>query len=265
MDFIEKLYELENERYRCLSEIESVEREKQSELEQIEQQKLQIDLKYDGIMKTKQRDLNEKNYKIDAYCMSIASHSCFDAKEIGNAIASLVSTFEGKTYVYQEAEYRITQSAVWGDHIKHIKIIISEEDMQLRYSDGMGYPDSRVGNLAVLLKDRKAILLARQSYDTIGTKIQFYRANPELHTLEQAVRLDDFPYIDNFIDELISNRIKRPLGTQPDSIEKLKTDFISSRAEEIEEKRLQREMQELSEKKQKRLALLRRVLGQNKK
>ncbi len=83
MDFNEELQKLRKAKKQCISEIKSIEDEKQTELEQIDEAKKQVILKYAELSKAKYQELNIQNSKIDAYCKLIVSHSYFNAKSIG--------------------------------------------------------------------------------------------------------------------------------------------------------------------------------------
>ncbi len=268
MNFIDELQKLRIVKNRCLSEIQSVEDEKQAELEQIEEAKKQVVLKYDELGKSKYQELDEHNRRTDTYCRLIVSYSSFDAEKIGRAIASLMRTFEGINYIYQEAEYHTTEVEVLvfdkqkTKVTKHPRIVIAEDSRCNWYSDDSGE------NLNSIVKDGRAIIL---SDDILESKIQFYCVNTGTHTLKQRVKFGKFSYVKDFIDELISYKIEHSLKVlSSDEIERLKIDFISSRAEQIEENYRRVAKQQEEQMKQKldadnetRQLLLKRVLNKN--
>lgn len=233
MNFNDELQKLREVKKQYLSEIQSVEDEKRAELEQIEEAKKQAVLKYDELSKSKYQELDGHNSRTDTYCRLIESYSYFDAKKIGSAIASLMRTFEGTNYIYQEAEYHTTEVEVLAFDkqetkiTKHSRIVISEDSRRNWYSDDRGE------NLNSIVGNGKAIIL---SDNMIEREIPFYCANTRTHTLEQRVKFGRFSYIKDFIDELISYKIEHSLKDLPsDDIERLEIDFISSRTEQIEE------------------------------
>lgn len=195
----------------------------------------------------------------------IESYSYFDAKVIGNAIASLMRIFEGTNYIYQETEYRTTEVKVFTfDKLetrvkKHPRIVITEDSWRNRYSDCIGE------NLNSIARSGKAIILNNDMHEE---ETQFYHANSGNHTLEQCVKFGRFSYVKDFIDELISYKIERNLkDLSSDEIERLKIDFIASRVEQIEENyRLVAQEQEeqmrqkLASDNEKRQLILKRVL-----
>ncbi len=270
MSFNDELQKLRKVKKQCLVEIQSVEDEKHAELEQIEETKKQVVLKYAELSKSKYQELREHNRRIDIYCRLIEFHSYFDAKEIGSAIASLMRTFEGTNYIYQEAEYHTTEVEVLAFDkqktkvTKHPRIVIAEDSRRNWYSDYKGE------NLNSIVRNGKAIIL---SDDTLEREIPFYYANTGTHTLEQRVKFGGFSYVKDFIDKLISYKIEYSLkNLSSDEIERLKIDFISSRVEQIEENyRLVAQQQEKQMKqkldvdKENRQLILKRVLDKKKK
>lgn len=270
MNFNDELLKLREAKKQCLSEVQYIEDEKHAELEQIEKAKNQVVLKYAELSKAKYRELGDHNSRTDAYCRLIESYSYFDAKNIGNAIASLIRVFEGINYIYQEAEYHTTKVEVLAFDkqetkvTKHPRIVISEDSRHNWYSD------DRSENLNSIVRNGKAISLAD---DTTETEIPFYCANTSTHTLEQCVKFGRFSYVKDFIDELISYKIERNLkDLSSDEMESLKIDFISSRVEQIEKnyrlvaQRQEEQMkQRLEADKENRQLLLKRVLDKRKK
>ena len=265
MNFNNELQKLREVKKQCLSEIQSVEDEKHAKLERIEEAKKQAVLKYDELSTSKYQELSEHNRRTDTYCRLIKSYSYFDVKKIGNAIASLMKTFEGTNYIYQEAEYHTTEVEVLvfdkqeTKVTKHSRIVIAEDSSRNWYSDDKGE------NLNSIVRNGKAIIL---SDDMLEREIPFYCANTVTHTLEQRVQFGRFSYVKDFIDELISYKMEHSLkDLPPEEIERLKIDFISSRVKQIEENyRLvaQQQEEEMKQKldadKENRQLLLKRVL-----
>ena len=203
------------------------------ELQKLRKVKKYCFLEADRSIYKRYQELNKQNRIIDEYCRFIESHSYFDVKNIGNAIASLIRTFEGANYIYQEAEYHTTEvgTLAFDKHetkvTKHIKIVVSEDSRHNWYSD------DRSENLNSIVRNGLAIIL---TCDTTEIEMPFYRTNTNNHTLEQCVKFGRFSYVKDFIDELISYKIEHNLKNIPaDEIERLKIDFISSRVEQIEE------------------------------
>jgi len=270
MNFNEELQKLREVKKQCLSEVQNIEDEKHAELEKIEEAKKRTVLKYAELSKVKYQELGKYNSRTDEYCRLIESHSYFNAKNIGSGIASLIRTFEGTNYIYQEAEYHTTEVEILAFDkqetkvTKHLRIVVSEDSRRNWYSD------DRSENLNSIVRSGLAIILAD---DTAEIEIPFYRANTGTHTLEQRVKFGKFSYVKDFIDELISYKIEHNLKDIPaDEIERLKIDFISSRVDQIEEKyRLVAQQQEeqmrqkLDTDKENRQLLLKRVLDKKKK
>lgn len=270
MNFNDELQNLREVKKQCLSEVKSIEYEENNELEQIEEAKKQAILKYAELRESKYQELDEHNSRIDSYCGFIESYSYFDVKNIGNVIASLIGTFEGSNYIYQETDYYTTEVEVLAFDkqetkvTKHPRIIIAEDSRLNWYSDDKGE------SLNSIVRNGLAIVLAD---DTDDMKIPFYRANNSTHILEQCIRFDRFSYVKDFIDALISYKIEHSLKDIPsEEIERLKIDFISSRVEQIEESyRLvsQREEEQMKQKldvdKENRQLLLKRLLDKKKK
>ncbi len=243
MNFNEELQKLREAKKQCLSEIQGVEDEKNAKLEQIEQARKKALSTYYELRQAKYQDLATHNNRTDAYCKLIESYSYFDAREIGTAIASLIRTFEGMNYIYQEADYYTAEviplafDKLEDKVTRRPRIIIAEDSKRNWYTDNKGE------SLNSFVKNGKAIILSPASF---ATRIPFYRANTATHTLEQCVKLGRFSYVQNFIDELISYKMEHNLkDISSDELERLKIDFISSRVEQIEENhRLVAEQQE---------------------
>ena len=264
MNFNDELQKLKERKKQFLFEAQSIENEKQAELEQIEKLKKQIILKYAELNKAKYQELREHNNKTDVYCKLIETFSYFDAKNIGRAIASLVRIFEGTNYIYQEFEHHMTGASTLNKQVtkvaKHPRIVISEDSLHNWHFGDKSW------NIYSIVKNGSAIVLAE---DTTEAEIPFYRANTGTHTLEQCVKFGRFSYVKDFIDELISYKMQNNLkDISADKIESLKIDFISSRVEQIEENyRLVAQQQEeqmkqkLDADKKNRQLLLKRVLA----
>lgn len=243
MNFNEELQKLREAKKQCLSEVQGIEDEKNAELERIEQAKREALSKYAELRQNKYQELTAHNNRTDGYCRLIESYSFFDAREIGYAIASLIRTFEGTNYIYQEADYYTTEVVPLAfdkseDKVtRHPRIVIAEDCKRNWYSDNKGE------SLSSLVKNGKAIIISPTAFDA---KIPFYRANTGTHTLEQRIKFGRFSYVQAFIDELISYKMEHSLkDISSDELERLKIEFISSRVEQIEENhRLVAEQQE---------------------
>ena len=269
MSFNEGLQRLRDAKKLCLFEAQSIENERDTVLEQIEEERKSAILRYAELRKAKYQELREHNSEIDKYCGWIEYYSYFDINIIGKAIASLIRTFEGTNYIYQEAEYHTTEMDTLASEtqrirvIKHPRIVVSEDSMHDSYYDYKGE------TLNSLLKNGLAVVLAD---DETMSEIPFYCANTSTHTLEQRVKFGRFSYVKDFIDELIS--YKMALGQKDISageIERLKIEFISHRVEQIQQnytlvaqQQEEKMRQKLTTDSENRQLLLRRILEKKK-
>lgn len=207
MDFNEELIALMQTKIQYYTELKNAEDENQS-------------------YEMRQR-LLQHNDTMDAYHKLVESYSAFDSKKIGKALANLITEFEDTKYVYQEALcYRYSTTY-------HVRIIIAEENKCPYY----------YGDLISALVRGKAIVLESCSIDpnsslswhSIGTQIPFYRANITTHFLDTCVRYDNFYYVKDFIDELISYKMEHDLkDISSEELRELLIRFILSRIDQSE-------------------------------
>lgn len=197
------------------------------ELEKLMQTKIQLISKLKSIetelKNSKEQEILQHNDKMDTYHKLVESYSYFDSKKIGNIIASLVTAFEGKEYVYQEC--------LCCHHFDtyYIRIIIDKENKRDYY--GSIIAGRKVIRLSFCEVDTNSAL----SWSSIGTQLPFYRANTTTHFLDTCVEFGDFYYVKAFLDELISYKLEYNLKEIPsEELRKLMENFISSRIEEFE-------------------------------
>lgn len=264
MKFYEELEQLRKIKNQCLSEARGLEDQKQSELETT---RMQIIEKYSELSKSKYKELGEHNDRIDSYCQMLAEYSFFSTRDIGNIIASLIRTFEGINYIYQDTYYdkkefrRLAFDTEETEIRSRLRIIVAEEDKSNSYSDD---------SVDSLVKRGKAIILS--TTETMDNQIPFYEANTNNHSLDQCIKFGKFAYVKEFIDELISYKIeKKSKYISFEELECLEIDFITSRVEQIEDNyRVVEEQQEeqmkqkLATDKENRQLRLRRILDKKK-
>ncbi len=206
MNFNEELEKLMQTKIQYISELKSIETEEQSEL-----------------IWSKIQEILQHNDMMDTYHKLVESYSYFDSKRIGNIIASLVSTLEGKEYVYQECLCR-----PHFDTDYYIRIIIDKENKR-------DYYGSIIGGKVIRLSSCKIDTNSASSWSSIGTQIPFYCANTTTHFLDTCVKFGDFYYVKDFIDELISYKMEHNLkDISSKEIRELIRKFISTNAEQAE-------------------------------
>ncbi len=198
------------------------------ELEKLMQTKIQLISKLKSIetelKNSKEQEILQHNDKMDTYHKLVESYSCFDSKKIGNIIASLVTAFEGKEYIYQEC-----LCCPHFDQHYYIRIIIDKENKRDYYGSIIG------GGKVICLSSCKVDPNSALSWSSVETQIPFYRANTTTHFLDTCVKFDDFYYVKNFIDELISYKLEHNLKEiSSKELRKLIGNFISSRIGQIE-------------------------------
>lgn len=230
-DFNLELEKLRERKKHCLFDVRSIGERKQGELAQATKQ---INDKYSKLLENKYKELCELNYRTNDLYKVIEFYSYFDVKEIGDAISSLMSVFEGLRFIYQDTYYLTKQAQRFVFDCdetsveKHVRIIVAEE-----YSDE-SYSDNRT-SLNLLIKNEKAFVLDEDT-DIIKKEVPFYYLNMNSHSLEQTINFGKFSYVKDFIDILISYKIENKLkNISFDEVVKLETEFIESRLEEIKE------------------------------
>ena len=185
--------------------------------------------------------------------------------QIGNAVASLIRIFEGVNYVYQDAFYFTSQADIDSKSQattsrKRPRIVVQEEFKSSTYLDSDN-------GLNSLVKNGRAIILVDDA-DTLEDGIPFYRANTEMHNLEQCVKFGKFAYVKEFIDTLIDYKVEHGVNyIDPEVLRKKEEDFIIARVDQIQENynRVGQQQEEAMRKKltadsEKRQATLQKVL-----
>lgn len=230
MNFNDELEKLKKFQEQSMEECESLDYLTQEELRLVTHK---IEEKYLEQSKKTLTKVKENNEAYDNFCKLIASYSIFDDIVIGRVLADLISIFEGVPFVYQEADYNSSQ-------VKHftfdceemraqhrLKIIIAEECKAYSYSDDIKNPK-------LLAKNGKALILADEAHGW-KSNIKFYYANTYEHSLKQLVNFENFSYVKDFIDYLISYKIENKVTKiSHDCLSQLEREFISSRVEQIE-------------------------------
>lgn len=194
------------------------------------------------------KKLDNYNKEIDQYCELVETYSHFDEEIISEILNKLINVYEGKTYSYQEAYYCQTKR----NDIKRIKLIV-EENVKSNF-----YSDVKVDNLDLILNNREALILLGDANKS-SSKIEFYKANKDKHTLETCINLEKFPYVKSFIDSVISYKIKKGLtDISLEELETLKGNFVMEHLDHLEEIYEGREREEL-EQKRKSKGILKKV------
>lgn len=228
MKFYEELEELKKVKEKCSSEARHLEEEKQSELERT---KSEIIEKYANLTKSKYAELMEHIDRVDSYCKMVAEYSFFNINDIGKIIASLIRTFEGVNYIYQDAYYDKTEVknlAFDKEETKvrgSIRMVIAEDCKAKIYSDDIVYE---------IIKNGKGIVLS--TTDTVDNQIPFYEQSLGTHTLKEKIKFGRFAYLKEFIDNVISYKMEnKNKNISYEELEKLEIDFVTAHVKEIEE------------------------------
>ena len=172
-------------------------------------------------------EIDSCNQKIDEYCKKIEEYSTFDDQTIGEVLSSIISVFEGKPYFYQDACYYTSQIEYFlfekkeFDVCKQVKIVVAESDRHSQYDDQ--YLGLSINRLA----ERGLVLVLDEDIDPLKEKITFYRSNSISHNLTKKVNFGKFSYIKDFIDYVISYRMKNNLKEITKyELDKIKDDFL---------------------------------------
>ena len=232
MSFNSELEELKKAQDKWFNDFNDIEAQKKAELERVMQA---IEDKYSLLKKGICDELKSQKEGILNYCKEIEAYSYFDEGQIGKAVASLISIFEGINYSYQDAFY--FSSYAEGKKKKsnttvrkHPRIVVQDEEKQSTYVD-----DNKGNGLQSLVEKGKALVLV-DSADALDNGIPFYKANPETHSLDQCVDFGRFSYVKEFVDSLID--YKRDNGIyniSSDEVERIELDFILERVDQIQE------------------------------
>lgn len=227
----------------------------------------QIVKKYEELSKNKCQKLNEYNDKIDACCQNISEYFYFSIQDLGNILVSLISTFEGTNYIYQDTYYfkkevkRLAFDTEETMRRTRLRIIVAEEYKSNLCSDDMVHS---------LVENGKAIVLS--DTETVDDQISFYAVASCNHSLEQCIEFGRFSYVKDFIDGLILYKIaKKSKVISYEELKSIELDYIASHAEQIEEnyrligkQREEQMQQKLDVESKKRQLLLKGILDRKK-
>ncbi len=224
MSFQEELAKLKEHKKQCLDDKLSLEHEIQREIRKAKEQVID---KYASKKVLKQQEVSESAARVQEYCNMIAKASHFEANQIGNTIASLIRTFEGINYIYQDTYYNIKETRMLTERNieKNLRIVVALENKPTSYSDA---------KVASLVKHGKALVLECGTY--LEDDIVFYRPNSGYNGVICYVDFKSYPYVKEFIDILVSYILEHQLKQiTPEELKTLEKEFIASRISQIEE------------------------------
>lgn len=220
--FNEELVRLNNERNELVESQFSIANDLAKEIEIIKQ-------KYENLGKKVQDKIDSKNGEIDDLCELVARYSWFDGV-FSQTLADLMTTFEGRSYVYQTAEYKYTEGmgARCKDVVGFADFIILADSVQKNYwYSGECTLDDLVANGQAILLNKRRSLSSPSNYC-------FYEADLKKHLLDSKVKLDKFGYVEEFVNRVIEYRINnKEKEISPDTIVEIEADFLRDKEEEI--------------------------------
>lgn len=173
--------------------------------------------------------------KIDQFCKTVEVCSTFNSQDIGDVLSSIISSFEGRSYFYQDACYYTSQVEYFlfekkqFDVCKQVKIIVAETERHTQYDD-----ECLGARSLSRLADRGLALVLDEDTNPLNETITFYQSNATNHNLTQNVNYGKFTYVKDFIDYIVSYRIKNNLTEiTREELEKIKVDFLLFNEEQI--------------------------------
>ena len=169
---------------------------------------------------------------------NIIMYSSFDHELIGNAMAYLISIFDGLDYVYESGKHIVlfTNYAPMGvrytdKKTNELKMLIKKElkDPQSKYED-LDLGENIIERYA---QEKNAIVLEDHFFPFIKSKITFYKRIDD-NQLVLSVDFNGFTYLEDFINYVIEYRYNNNLKDfSNDDMNKLIVSFVNMNKDEI--------------------------------
>lgn len=189
--------------------------------------------KYEDLEQKAQDEINEKNNKIDDMCERVARSSWFDGT-FAHLLADLMTTFEGRKYVYQKVEYACEDTEVLAfDRIsknatKYVDVIALEDEIP-KY-----YPSKGVDSLNYQITKGKLVLLNTRTNTSASTDFCFYEADKFNHSLSSKIDLEKFAYIEHFVNRVIDWKVNNSgKEISLDQLKEMEVQFLRDNEEMI--------------------------------
>ncbi len=140
----------------------------------------------------KQKLMCETNFLIDWHTNRIYENSNFDVYYLGKALANILSVYENKYFIFQEAS---TVESKDDYSTEELLFIIVNKDKAVKYGD---YTKRE---LDLLVKEGNAIILSKEDVNICA-----YQKNSKTG-LDFNFKFKKYNYLKPFIDSLIINRM----------------------------------------------------------
>lgn len=177
--------------------------------------------KYAQMNKNLQDKIDDANNKIDDMAERIARFSWFD-KDFLEILADLMTTFEGRKYVFQKVKYESNTEIKFAD-------VLVLESVAKEYRR-----DEKIETLGSLVDAGKMIIIDCSSFTRSLNEFCFYEFDSKNHTLFLKVKLDKFEYLNEFVDNVIEWKISNYDKTiSNDVYEELEVQFLRAKEETI--------------------------------
>lgn len=228
--------------------------------EEIALMKENISQKYDVLKANVQTKIDDNYNQIDDLVESIARASFF-CRSFSKVLAELMSTFEGRKYTDQVAEYTyFDANAPLASSSKKVFVIVLEDVMQQSYSD------EGDNSLPSLIENGQMIILEMAWIISCGS-LSFYEANLDNHSLVEKVDLKKFDYVKEFIDMVIDWKIQNKVSEIPlAKIKELEVEYLRSKKSTIKlnyNMRTNEDRKKLEQRKKERKDNLEKMLSLN--
>lgn len=221
--------------------------------DEIENNKKSINKKYENIIKEKETEEKDKKNKIINLNKEINVYSTFNKKELGNIISELMTTIEGKKYVYVKSKHNTyeRECTVFGSELfkveKYVDLIVEKKDASNYYYD----LDEFDNKIIKLMNNSKGILL--ESNDFENKNITLYNFTEDISS---KIDYKNFDYVKEFIDIIINYRYenKKEEINKKDLL-KLLYDFLTTKKDLILEKHKKIIVEEIKKKQEELLEI----------
>ncbi len=203
-----------NKYFKKISELDEKIKNKElqkSKLEKLKQKTIElataeINAEYDKLCKPYTMEIEKSKDEINRLMLEYGNHFIFPAALIGEAMADVVTTFEGEKYIYQETTFK-TKKTIHSvmdrmevPVIKNIRVIINESEAMHNYEDfNFCFNQIRdAGELIVLDSNEE------EFEPELLLKDPCFSQEEENH----VIRYGNFTYIKNYVDFLVTKRIE---------------------------------------------------------
>lgn len=185
----------------------------------------------ESLIKDMETKIRNQDKKINDYGQTVERLSIFNNEDIIEILTRLVSMYECEEYIPMTIDKDpVNRRKYLNGQSKSLIVIAKDSVSDLE----------NIGALTLFIRNRVAIILP---YYIAGQPIKFYNYNSEQKTIGTTFGTVLYPYVGEFLEEVISYRIENKLDTIDKSVlETLLESFISRNQKVIEEEQERKAM-----------------------